>query len=70
LLARHNRVKKLLMMAGKFDEIVLPKFTRELWEALGRPPLRWYPCAHYSSFFFLPQMVREAARFFLETAAT
>jgi len=66
LLAPHNKVKNLLMMAGKFDEIVLPKFTLELWEALGRPPLRWYPCAHYSAFFFLGSMVREAARFFLD----
>jgi dienelactone hydrolase len=65
LLARHNKVKNLLMMAGLYDEIVLPKFTLELWEALGRPPIRWYPCAHYSSFFFLGAMVDEAARFFL-----
>ena len=63
LLARHNKVKNLLMMAGKSDEIVLPKFTLELWEALGCPPLHWYPCAHYSSFFFLGSMVDEAARF-------
>jgi len=66
LLARHNKVKNLLMMAGKFDEIVLPKFTLELWEALGRPPLKWYPCAHYSSFFFLGPIIDEAARFFLQ----
>ena len=65
LLARHNRVKNLLMMAGRFDEIVPPKFTIELWEALGRPPIRWYPCAHYSSFFFLSSIVDEAARFLL-----
>ena len=66
LIARHNRVKKILMMAGKFDEIVLPKFTLELWEALGRPPLCWYPCAHYSSFFFLRWIINHAARFFVE----
>jgi dienelactone hydrolase len=65
LLARHNKVKNLMMMAGKFDEIVHPKFTLELWDALGRPPLHWYPCAHYSAFFFLGSMVDEAARFFL-----
>lgn len=65
LLARHNKVKNLLMMGGKFDEIVPPKFTLELWEALGRPSLRWYPCAHYSSFFFLGPIVDQAARFLL-----
>ncbi len=68
LLARHNRVKNLLMMAGRFDQIVLPKFTLELWEALGRPPLQWYPCAHYSSFFFLGSMIDQAARFLLDHA--
>jgi dienelactone hydrolase len=65
LLARHNKVKDLLMMAGKFDQIVPPKFTVELWEALGRPPIKWFPCAHYSSFFFLRSMVNEAGKFFL-----
>jgi hypothetical protein len=65
LLGRHTRTRNLLMMAGRFDEIVPPKFTVELWEALGRPPLRWYPCAHYSAFFFLGSMVDRAARFLL-----
>ena len=70
LLARHNKVRNLLMMGGKFDEIVLPKFTLELWEALGRPPIKWYPCAHYSSFFYLSSAVDEAARFLLQHAST
>jgi dienelactone hydrolase len=67
LLASHNKVKNLMMMGGRFDEIVPPKFTVELWEALGRPSLRWFPCAHYSSFFFLGSMVDEAARFLLSS---
>ncbi|MBZ5515181.1 MAG: hypothetical protein LAN62_10160, partial [Acidobacteriia bacterium] len=66
LLARFNKTRNLLMMAGKYDEILPPKFTLELWEALGRPPLRWYPCAHYSAFFFLRSIISEAARFFLD----
>ncbi len=66
LLARHNKVKNLLMIGGKFDEIVHPKFTVELWEALGRPRIHWYPCAHYSSFFFMGPMMDEAASFLRE----
>lgn len=66
LLARHHQVKNVLMMGGEYDEIVLPMFTLELWEALGRPPLEWYPCAHYSAFFFLGAMVKRAARFMHE----
>lgn len=64
-LAPQNKVKNVLMMGGRFDEIVPAKFTLELWEALGRPPLQWYPCAHYSSFFFLGSIVDEAAEFLL-----
>ncbi len=67
LLAPHNQVKNLLMMGGRFDEIVPPKFTLELWQALGRPPIRWYPCAHYSAFFFLRPIVDQAARFLLSS---
>ncbi len=67
VLAPHNQVKRLLMMGGKYDEIVPPKFTLELWEALGRPALRWFPCAHYSSFFFLGPVVDETATFFLSS---
>ncbi len=33
----------------------------------GRPPLQWYPCAHYSAFFFLGPMTDQAARLFLHS---
>ena len=57
------RGKHLLMVAGNVDEVVPPAATRHLWEAAGRPPIRWYDCGHYSSAgAFLPAF-REAVDF-------
>ena len=41
--------KRLLLIAGKVDEVVPPASTLLLWEAAGRPPIRWYDCGHYSA---------------------
>ncbi len=62
-LARHNRVKKILMINGLYDQVVPPKFTLELWESLGRPPIRWYPCAHISFFLFLKRIINDVMHF-------
>jgi dienelactone hydrolase len=62
-LAPRNRVKNLLMINGQFDEIIPVSYTLELWEALGKPPIKWYPCAHYSSYFFLKRILRDIVEF-------
>ena len=62
-LARHNRVKRILMINGLYDQVVPPKFTLQLWESLGRPPIHWYPCAHISFFFLLKGIVRDVIQF-------
>jgi len=62
-LARHNRVKRILMINGLYDQVIPPKFTLELWESLGRPPIRWYPCAHISFFFFLKRIINDVMHF-------
>ena len=62
-LARHNRVKRILMINGHYDQVVPPKFTLQLWESLGRPPIHWYPCAHISFFLFLKGIVRDIIQF-------
>ena len=41
------------MIAGKVDEVVPPASTLLLWEAAGRPPIRWYDCGHYSAVGYL-----------------
>jgi len=62
-LAPWNLVKRLLMINGRFDEVVPVKYTLELWEALGKPPLKWYPCAHYTAYFFLRWILRDIVEF-------
>ncbi len=58
--------KKLLMIAGNVDEVVPPSAARRLWEAAGRPPIRWCDCGHYSSAGYLLPAIREAVEFFAE----
>ena len=56
--------KKILMMAGNNDEVVPPSSTRALWEAAGKPPIRWFDCGHYSAAGYLLPAIREAVDFF------
>jgi cephalosporin-C deacetylase-like acetyl esterase len=55
--------KRVLMIAGKVDEVVPPASTVALWEAAGRPPIRWYDCGHYSSIGFLLPGIRQTVDF-------
>ena len=55
--------KTLLMMAGNVDEVVPPAAARNLWNAAGRPPIRWFDCGHYSSAGIMLPAIREAVEF-------
>ena len=56
--------KRLLMMAGNVDEVVPPSSARALWEASGKPSIRWFDCGHYSAAGYLLPALREAVDFF------
>ncbi len=56
--------KKLLFIAGNVDEVVPPASTLLLWEAAGRPPIRWYDCGHYSAVGYLLPGIRQTVEFF------
>jgi dienelactone hydrolase len=56
--------KRVVMMAGKVDEVIPPASARALWEAAGRPPITWYDCGHYSAVGFLLPAVRQTVDFF------
>jgi dienelactone hydrolase len=62
--ARRLAGKRVFMMAGKVDEVIPPSSARALWEAAGRPPIRWYDCGHYSAVGFLLPGIRETVEFF------
>jgi cephalosporin-C deacetylase-like acetyl esterase len=55
--------KRVLMIAGKVDEVVPPASTVALWEAAGKPPIHWYDCGHYSSIGFLLPGIRRTVDF-------
>lgn len=61
--ARGLAGKRLLMIAGKVDEVVPPASTRLLWEAAGRPTITWYDCGHYSAIGFLLPGIRQTVDF-------
>lgn len=56
--------KRVLMIAGNVDEVIPPASARALWEAAGRPPIRWFDCGHYSAAGYLLPAVRETVAFF------
>lgn len=44
--------ESILMISGRYDNIVPPVVTRAAWENLGHPSLVWIPTGHYTSFFY------------------
>ena len=55
--AANLKDRKVLMIAGKRDNIVPPKATEALWKAAGEPKIIWYDCTHYSAaLYFVPIM--------------
>ncbi|MCP4364751.1 MAG: alpha/beta hydrolase family protein [Planctomycetes bacterium] len=57
---------KILMINGKYDQIIPTVYTRQLWEHLDRPQIKWYPCAHYSVYFFISDVFNDVCRFVKE----
>ncbi|MEW4567097.1 alpha/beta hydrolase [Tautonia sp. JC769] len=58
------RDKRVLMIAGRADEVIPPSATTRLWEAAGRPPIRWLDCGHYSAAGYLLPVFRDVVAFF------
>jgi dienelactone hydrolase len=45
--ARQNRPRRVLMVQAARDLLVPPRDAKALWEALGRPPIRWVDTNHF-----------------------
>ena len=39
---------RVLLVAGRYDRIMLPGSVERLWRAWGRPEIRWLPRGHYT----------------------
>lgn len=64
--AKFNKTKNLFMINGLYDEVVPMECTVELWEALGRPRIKWYPFAHVSIVFFMRSVMNDVIGFLRE----
>lgn len=62
--AQNLKARKVLMIAGKRDEIVPPRTTEALWEAAGKPPILWFDCTHYGAALYFAPMINAVVRFF------
>ena len=47
--AANLKKRKLLIIAGKRDEIVPPKMAEALWQATGKQKIIWYDCGHFTA---------------------
>lgn len=61
--ARAVKTNRILMINGLYDGVVPRRFTLELWEALGRPSIRWYPTGHSNIYLFWHSLVRQISDF-------
>jgi dienelactone hydrolase len=51
--AANLRSRKVLIVAGKRDEIVPPKMAEALWQASGKQKIVWFDCTHYGAVVYL-----------------
>jgi dienelactone hydrolase len=50
--AANLKSRKVLIIAGKRDEIVPPKMAEALWKATGEQKIVWYDCGHFSAVLY------------------
>jgi dienelactone hydrolase len=62
--AANLKDRRVLMLAGKRDEIVPPKATTALWEAAGKPKIIWYNCTHYGAAVYFAPILAEVVKHF------
>jgi len=45
--------RKVLIIAGKRDDVVPPKATEALWAATGKQTIIWYDCTHVGAALYV-----------------
>lgn len=58
--ASRVRTDDVLMLNARRDEVIPEGCTISLWEALGRPRLRWFNCGHYGIALHLMSVMNES----------
>jgi dienelactone hydrolase len=62
--AANLKEHKLLILAGKRDDIVPPKMAEALWKASGRQKIVWYDCTHYGAIVYLASALDHIVKHF------
>jgi len=62
--AGNLRDRKVLMIAAKHDEIILPKMAEALWKATGQQQIFWIEATHYSAALYLVPGLEHVVRHF------
>jgi cephalosporin-C deacetylase-like acetyl esterase len=62
--AANLKDRKVLMIAGRRDEIVPPSATMALWKAAGEPKILWYDCTHYGAALYFPTILNQVVHHF------
>jgi len=58
------KARKVLIIAGKRDEIVPPRMAEALWKAAGEPKIIWYDCTHHGAVkYIVPAMAHVVKHF-------
>ena len=63
--ARRVDRRHVLMINAGYDKTVPRRCTVALWEAMGKPAIRWEPAGHYSMSIFVPLILPLAHHFVL-----
>jgi dienelactone hydrolase len=62
--------RPVMMINARWDEMIPKSATLDMWQALGRPPINWYPAAHASIWLFYPLIRRRILDFLRINQAT
>ncbi len=62
--AGNLRGRKLLILAGKRDDIVPPRMAEALWQASGKQKIVWYDCTHYGAVLHLADALEQVVNHF------
>jgi dienelactone hydrolase len=62
--AANLKERKVLMVAGKRDDIVPPSATEALWKAAGKPTIVWYDCTHYGAALYFGAILNQVVQHF------
>jgi dienelactone hydrolase len=64
--ADNLKKRRLLMLAGKKDQVVPPKMAEMLWEASGKQKIVWFDCGHYDAIVYIVEALDHVTKHFTE----